>query len=63
MTDSIQSYDIKNTCTLKSNFCRKKVIILSLCTHFCYSPRASNRFNQVDEAKRFEGVFLYRKVC
>ena len=27
------------------------------------SPRARNRFNQVVEAKRFEGVFLCRKVC
>ena len=27
------------------------------------SPRASNRFNQVVEAKRFESVFLCRKVC
>ena len=26
------------------------------------SPRARNRFNQVVEAKRFEGVFLCRKV-
>ena len=25
------------------------------------SPRASNTFNQVAEAKRFEGVFLSRK--
>ena len=28
-----------------------------------YSPRARNRFNQVVEAKRFEGVSLCRKVC
>ena len=28
-----------------------------------YSQRASNTFNQVTEAKRFEGVFLCRKVC
>ena len=28
-----------------------------------FSPRASNTFNQVVEAKRFEGVFLCRKVC
>ena len=27
------------------------------------SPRARNRLNQVVEAKRFEGVFLCRKVC
>ena len=27
------------------------------------SPRARNRFNQVVEAKRFEGAFLCRKVC
>ena len=27
------------------------------------SPRARNMFNQVVEAKRFEGVFLCRKVC
>ena len=27
------------------------------------SPRARKRFNQVVEAKRFEGVFLCRKVC
>ena len=27
------------------------------------SQRASNRFNQVVEAKRFEGVFLCRKIC
>ena len=27
------------------------------------SPRARNRFNQVVEDKRFEGVFLCRKVC
>ena len=27
------------------------------------SPRASDRFNQVVEAKRFEGVFLCRNVC
>ena len=27
------------------------------------SPRAHNRFNKVVEAKRFEGVFLCRKVC
>ena len=25
---------------------------------FIYSPRARNRFNQVVEAKRFEGKFL-----
>ena len=30
---------------------------------YLYSPRAGNRFNQVVEAKRFEGVFLCRKVC
>ena len=28
-----------------------------------FSPRARNRFNKVVEAKRFEGVFLCRKVC
>ena len=28
-----------------------------------YSQRASNTFNQVVEAKRFEDVFLYTKVC
>ena len=28
-----------------------------------YSTRAHNRFNQVVEAKRFEGVFFCRKVC
>ena len=28
-----------------------------------YSPRARDRFNQVVEAKGFEGVFLCRKVC
>ena len=28
-----------------------------------YSARARNRFNQVVEAKRFEGVFLCRKMC
>ena len=27
------------------------------------SQRACNRFNQVVEAKRFEGVFLCKKVC
>ena len=27
------------------------------------SPRARNRFNQVVEAKMFEGVFCCRKVC
>ena len=27
------------------------------------SPRAHNKFYQVVEAKRFEGVFLCRKVC
>ena len=27
-----------------------------------YSPRARNRFNQVVEAKRFEGAYLCRKV-
>ena len=27
------------------------------------SSRARNRFNQMVEAKRFEGVFLCRKVC
>ena len=27
------------------------------------SPRARDGFNQVVEAKRFEGVFLCRKVC
>ena len=27
------------------------------------SPRARNRFNRVVEAKRFEGVFLCRKLC
>ena len=32
-------------------------------TCFTYNPRARNRFNQVVEAKRFEGVFLCRKVC
>ena len=28
-----------------------------------YSKIARNRFNPVVEAKRFEGVFLCRKVC
>ena len=28
-----------------------------------FSPRARDRFNQVVEAKRFEGVSLCRKVC
>ena len=32
-------------------------------TGFPFSPRARNRFNQVVEAKRFEDVFLCRKVC
>ena len=32
--DSILSYEIKMT--LKSHFCRKNVIILSLCTLHCY---------------------------
>ena len=32
--DSILSYDIK--ITLKSHFCHKNVIILSLCTQRCY---------------------------
>ena len=27
------------------------------------SPRASGRFNDVTEGKRFEGVFLCKKVC
>ena len=27
-----------------------------------FSPRARNRFNQVVEAKRFEGVFLYHVI-
>ena len=32
--------------------------------HFDHnSPRARNRFNQVVEAKKYEGVFLCRKVC
>ena len=26
-------------------------------------PRAGNKFNQVAEAKKFEGMFLCRKVC
>ena len=34
MLYSILSYDIK--ITLKSHFCRKNVIILSLCTQRCY---------------------------
>ena len=41
-------------------------INISGCLHFSMqiiSPRASNTFNQVAEAKRFEGVFLCRKVC
>ena len=47
------------------------------CKHICHaythphpvgrvkgnSQRASNTFNQVVEAKKFEGVFLCRKVC
>ena len=40
---------------------------LSFIPHINYikanSPRARNRFNQVVEAKRFEGGFLCRKVC
>ena len=28
-----------------------------------FSPTDSNTFNQVTEAKSFEGVFLCRKVC
>ena len=28
-----------------------------------YSPRASGRYNQVVEAKRFESVFICRKEC
>ena len=46
-----------------------QAIIYTLC-QFChricmltFSSRASNTFNQVAEAKRFEGVFLCRKVC
>ena len=31
--------------------------------HNQISLKALNRFNQVVEAKRFEGVFLCRKVC
>ena len=34
MLDSILSYDIK--ITLKSHFCRKNIIILTLCTQHCY---------------------------
>ena len=29
----------------------------------CNSPKAHDRFNQVVEVKRFEGVFLCSKVC
>ena len=28
-----------------------------------YSPRASNRFDHVVEAKRLEGMFCSRKIC
>ena len=35
-------------------------IQINMCT---ISQRASNTFNQVVEVKRFEGVFLCRKVC
>ena len=35
-----------------------KVTFFTEGVHICHSPRARNRFNQVVEAKRFEGVFL-----
>ena len=44
-------------------------LAIFMCQYCCnisisrFSPRASNTFNQVAEAKRFEGVFLCRKVC
>ena len=38
-------------------------IYIIMCPCFDISPRASNTFNQVVEAKRFEGVSLCRKVC
>ena len=40
-----------------------KIYIYAILVHMAYSPRARNRFNQVVETKRFEGVFLCRKVC
>ena len=39
--------------------CYYRLIVIRI----AYSPRARNRFNQVVEAKRFEGVFLCIKVC
>ena len=50
---SLPHQEEKETCS----FCNKPHS-LSM-----YSHRASNTFYQVVEAKRFEGVFLWRKVC
>ena len=41
MLDSI--YHMTNTCTLKSHFWRKNVIILSLCTQRCYGRHNVSR--------------------
>ena len=37
------SYGIKITCTLRSHFCHKNVIILSLCTQRCYGRHNVSR--------------------
>ena len=39
------------------------LVVSDVLTMGHYSPRASNTFNQVVEANRFEGVYLCRKVC
>ena len=41
MLDSFHHYDIK--ITLKSHFCRKNVILLSLCTQRCYERQNVSR--------------------
>ena len=48
MLDSIYHYDIK--ITLKSHFCRKNVIILSLCMQRCYG-----RHNVTRKSVNYEG--------
>ena len=57
---------VRNTCGyLRVNIVRKmsEHVTSHLSSSLMSSPRASNRFNQVIEAKRFVGVFLCRKVC
>ena len=48
--------------SLKANGAVIKWVMICLFDLILYSPRARNRFNQLVEAKRFEGVLLCTNI-